>query len=72
MEEEQLIEAYPLLLFVSKYFWRHFKRAPSIDQNLKGILTPEKSVQQASFDASNVTGAPNENIHINIVLLNVF
>ena len=34
-------------------FWRHSKRAPSIDQNPKGILTPGKRVQQASFDDWN-------------------
>ena len=49
------IKAYPLLLFVLKYFWRHSKCAPSRDQNLKGILTPGKRVQQASFDAWNIT-----------------
>ena len=38
------IEAYPLLLFVLKYFWRQSKCAPSRDQNLKGILTPGKRV----------------------------
>ena len=43
------IEAYPLLLFVLKYFWRHSKCTPSRDQNLKGILTPGKRVQEASF-----------------------
>ena len=48
------IKAYPLLLFVLKYFWRHSKCAPSRDQNLKGILTPGKRVQQASFDAWNI------------------
>ena len=48
------IEAYPLLLFVLKYFWRHSKCTPSRDQNLKGILTPGKRVQQASFDAWNI------------------
>ena len=31
-------ETNPLLCFVLKYFWRHSKRAPSRDQNLKGIL----------------------------------
>ena len=48
------IEAYPLLLFVLKYFWQHSKCAPSRDQKLKGILTPGKRVQQASFNAWNI------------------
>ena len=37
------IKAYPLLLFVLKYFWRHSKCAPSRDQNLNGILTPQST-----------------------------
>ena len=42
------IKAYPLLLFVLKYFWRHSKCAPSRDQNLKGIiLTPGKGQESA-------------------------
>ena len=40
--------------FVLKYSWRHSKRAPSRDQNLKGILTPGNFVQQVSFDAWNI------------------
>ena len=44
------IEAHPLLFLVLKYFWWHSKRAPSRDQNLKGILTPAERVLQESFD----------------------
>ena len=48
------IEAYPLLFIVLKYFWPHSKHAPLRDQTLKGILTPGKRVQQASFNTWNI------------------
>ena len=74
MEEEELYWSISFVVVCVKIFLAafNFKRAPSIDQNLNGILTPEKRVQQASFVASNITGAPNEDIHLNIALLNVF
>ena len=51
------IEAYPLLLFVLKYSWRHSKCTPSRDQNLKGILTPGNrvAVQQITWYRSRST-----------------
>ena len=45
-------KAHRLLFLVLKNFWRHSIRAPSRDQNLKGILTPRELVKQTSYYAS--------------------
>ena len=45
-------KAHRLLFLVLKNFWRHSIRAPSRDQNLKGILTPRELVKQTSSYAS--------------------